>query len=118
MFRHYDIANNYKIHKNITKEFYSNYDEFLMNKLFGKSYGYVIIKNIFHYHLKDNQKHFCLWIYPKQAKYWSKTRIKLTINSFIEKNNFKLITFFKNPIAQQSIKTIPHWHIIVKYTKF
>lgn len=98
----------YKKNKLIYKN-YNKYilDTYLHNKL------YNLQKNKYPYYLKNNIKHYVLWLNPMlKSKYiYNKKNIHKLLKKLIKNKEFH---FYMNSIDNSSIKTIPHYQVFIK----
>ena len=111
--RRLEDAENYKMRKMITNEFYGDYQTLLKERLFNKHESYVIKRNKFPYDWKEKDyKHDCLWINPEVCEKWTESMIIDVCNRYYKKN--EIMYLFENEINMRSILKLRHYHIIYK----
>jgi hypothetical protein len=94
----------YKIHKQITNEFFITIDDYLNTLLFdSKHCGHVLVKNKFPY--KNTKQHLVLWIQSNYDDFYDDDRIRKIVDI---SNNFIFMTSLEN----RSVVGIRHYHVI------
>ena len=82
----------YKIHKQITNEFFITIDDYLNTLLFDtKHCGHVVVNNKFPY--KNTKQHLVLWIQSRYDTFYDDDRIRKIIDI---SNNFIFMTSLRN----------------------
>jgi hypothetical protein len=103
----------YRIHKGISRSVGISEERHIQSLLFTNHTGAVIIANRFPYRLFGNCRHYVLWLHPKHEKFWTESRIYVLIARFLRKKKLSLIEpIFVNTVANQSIRSIKHWHLL------
>lgn len=115
----HDYKNNKILRKNDIQELYNkerknniNYDKYILEKYLDNKL-YNLIPNKYPYHLKNNIKHYVLWLHPmlKQKHINDKKFIYKLLKAQIKNNEFY---FYMNPQKYKSIKSIPHYQVFIK----
>ena len=113
--RDYENFFEYKIHKNIVKNYFSDLCEYIKNKHFGKYnkyQPYIICNNNFPY-IHNYHKHLVFWVNPIYNKFYQKEEnIRKIIKQLYPNSKFIL---FKNEIKDQSITQILHYQLFINF---
>ena len=100
--------NKYKIKYINHKKKIKTMDEYIKKKYFSMNEPYVFTKNDFPYN--TDLQHYLLWINPITKN----INVDETIKKVLSHIEHKEYIYFQNCQKTKSVKTIPHYHIIIK----
>ena len=98
-------------YERIKQNYGNKYEKYLFKKVFKNNCNFSFLINEFPYNLKKGLKHYVFWINPRIEHKINNDMIYYLISKKVCDGEYII---FENPISSRSIKSIRHFHVIIK----